>query len=452
MSDFSEPLALERLTPLASKALDAARAAGADAADASAVASLARGVTVRNRQIEDVENAEDVTVALRAFVGQRSALVRFGAASDMAAAAERAVAMARAAPADPTVRLARPDEYAQRPDASALDINDDAMPSAEDLEVRARKLEEAMYSIAGIANSGGASASVSAASRVLATSEGFLAGYRQTRHSHSGTAIAGEGTRMERDSWFSVRRHLADLEDVATVGKTAGHRTVRRMGAEPLTTRKATVVFEPRAAAGFVGHLLSAINGQSVARGASIMAGRLGDKVYPDGITVRDDPLTPRGIASRPFDGEGLPSAALDLVADGVLSHYLLDLATAARLSMEGNARASRGTGSPAPSSTNVSIRGGAGTMADLMREADRGLLITDLIGVGANIVSGNYSRGAAGFWFEHGDIVRPVSEITVAGDLADMFRRARFADDAPGLFATDAPSLAIDGMTIGGR
>ncbi len=257
---------------------------------------------------------------------------------------------------------------------------------------------------------------------------------------------------MERDYWASVRRHLADLAPAEEVGRIAGERAVRRLDAEQLTTRRAPVLFEPRAASGFLGHLLSAANGAAVARGASLLADRRGTRVLAEGITVRDDPTVERGLASRPFDGEGIASAPVDLVVDGVLAAFLLDLATARRLGLEGNGRAYRGTGAPSPSATNVAVTGGAGDLASLMREAGTGLLVTDLIGMGANIVSGNYSRGAAGFWFENGEVVRPVAEVTIAGHLSDMFAAARFGDDAPGLSAVDAPSVLVEGLTIGGR
>lgn len=448
----SDPLALERLSTFAEAALDAAKAAGADAADAIAVATRSRSVTVRNGTVEEVDSAEGTDIGLRVFLGASSAVATLGGNGDLTAAAERAVAIARAAPADEAVRLASAAELARHTGADALELTDRSVPEAEALTGRADALEAAMRSVAGVTNSGGASASASEAARVLATSHGFLAGYRGTRHSHGATAVAGDGTRMERDSWYSTKRHLADLADVAEVGRTAGQRAVRRLGGEPLTTRRATVVFEPRAASGFVSHLLGAINGTAVARNASILAGRLGTRVYPAGTTVRDDPTRRRALASRPFDGEGLDSTPLDYVRDGVLEAYVLDIATAGRLGMASNGRAARGNGPPTPAPTNVSVEGGAGDLESLMASAGSGFLVTDLIGVGANIVSGSYSRGAAGFWFENGEIVHPVNEVTVAGELADMFARAIFADDAPGLYATDAPSVAIEGLTIGGR
>ncbi|MEM8663691.1 MAG: metallopeptidase TldD-related protein, partial [Pseudomonadota bacterium] len=284
------------------------------------------------------------------------------------------------------------------------------------------------------------------------TSTGFTGAYRQSVHAHGVTAIAGGGVNMERDYWYTSRRHLAELQPAEEVGRIAGERAVKRFGAEPVATQTATIIFEPRSASGFVRHLLSAANGASVARKATFLAGKKGEAVYPKGISVRDNPFLSRGLASRPFDGEGLTEGAFDLVADGVLTAYLLDLASSRKLGETSNGRAGRGNGLPSPTSTNVTVHGGSGDLKSLMAEVGTGLLVTDLIGMGANVVNGNYSRGAAGFWFENGEIVRPVAEITIAGELPEMFKAARFADDAPGYYSVDAPSVAIPGMTIGGR
>ncbi|MCF3933464.1 metallopeptidase TldD-related protein [Acuticoccus sp. M5D2P5] len=450
--DTIEYLSLDRLSALTEAALDAAKAAGADNADAVALARFSVSSTVRNGVTEEVESAEEADLGLRVFVGDRAAMVGVNPSGDIKSVAERAVAMAKAAPADDTVALADPAALARDIDAASLEIDDGIVLTSEALTERAHRLEHAMKHVPGVTNSAGTSASAARAARWYAATNGFSAGYFTTTHSHVARAIAGDGTRMERDHWHSAKRHLADLVDEKTVGETAGRRAVRRMEAEPISTRVATVIFEPTIATGFVGHLLGAVNGSAVAREASLLAGKLGEKVLADGITIRDDPRVVRGLASRPFDGEGLASEAIDIVADGILDHYVLDLSTARRLGMTGNGRGFRGTGAPSPMATNVSVLGGAGDMASLMKEAGSGLLVTELIGSGANIVSGAYSRGAAGFWFENGEIVAPVAEITIAGNLRDMFARARFGDDAPGLYSTNAPSIAIEGLTIGGR
>lgn len=453
MTDFSaDSLALARLSAVAEAALDALRAAGADAADVVAAGGVSLSATVRNGTLEESESSEGTDVGLRAFVGARSAVVSVNAGGDIRTAAERAVAMARAAPEDPTVAIAAADFLTGDTDAAALDIYDDAAPTMAELTERALALEAAMLTVPGVTNSGGVGAGASRSARVLATSNGFLAGYRTSSHSHGATAVAGEGTRMERDYWGSSRRHLSDLAPIETVGHEAGHRAVKRLGGERITTRRAAVVFEPRMAAGFVGHVLSGANGASVARGSTILKDKRGQRILPEGITFRDDPRKVRGQASRPFDGEGLSAQPMDIVADGILAEFLLDLSSASKLGLTPNARAARGTGTPSPSSTNVTVHGGSGSLETLMRDAGTGLLVTSLFGVGVNLVNGTYSRGAAGFWFEGGEIVHPVNEITIGGTILDMFARARFADDAPGLYTTDAPSVLIEGMTIGGR
>ncbi|MEM7694700.1 MAG: TldD/PmbA family protein [Pseudomonadota bacterium] len=438
-----------RAQDLATRAVEAARKAGATAADAVVTFSTARAVTVRGGQTEEIEQADDIAITLRAFDGQRMALVATQE-SALDASAERAVAMARAAPEDPSIGLADESALATPPFAD-LDLYDPADPDVAALTERALGAEAAAMAVAGVTKSDSASASVASTTRALATSNGFCGATRTSGHSHGVTAIAGEGTRMERDGWYASRRHLADLEGVAGVGTLAGERAVRRIGGAPIPTTTAAVVFEPRAATGFIRHLLSAINGQAVSRNASFLAGKVGSAVFPSGITVRDDPHVPRGFASRPFDGEGLAAHPLDLVADGVLQHTLLDLATARKLGLQPNGRASRGAGNPSPGSTNVSVQGGAGDLAAIMAQLGSGFLVTDLIGMGANTVSGSYSRGAGGFWFENGEIVKPVNEVTIAGTLPDMFARAIFGDDAPGLYAVDAPTIAVEGMTIGG-
>lgn len=450
-TEHADPLDLARVADLAGAALDAARNAGADSADAVVMAARSLSATVREGAVEEAEQAEATDIGLRVFVGARSALVNVGAASGLRDAAERAVAMARAAPEDDTQGLA-PAASLYEGNPLDLDIYDPTLPTMDDLIDRSHALEAAIRQVAGVTKSGGASASAHHAARAMATSHGFAGAYATSTHSQGVTAVAGDGTRMERDHWYSSRRHLADLEAADSIGHNAGTRAVQRLDGAPISTRTATVIFEPRVAAGFVGHLLGAINGAAVARGGSMLAGKRGERVFPAGITVRDAPLLARGQASRPFDGEGLACETLDLVADGILMDYLLDQQSARKLGLTPNGRAYRGTGAPSPSATNVAVLGGKGTLDDLIEDAGSGLLVTGLIGVGANIVNGNYSRGAAGFWFEGGEITGPVNEVTIAGQLPEMFRSALFADDAPGLYAVDAPSIALPGMTIGGR
>lgn len=441
---------LSALTEVADRLVAAARAAGADAADAVVVHGTALSVSVREGKVEETERAESADLGLRVFAGRRSAVVSANLTEDPKALAERAVAMARVAPEDPFAGLADPARLG-RSDAD-LDLEDSDLPDAAALTASAHRLERAMTDVAGVTRSGGTSASMSTGGIVLVTSDGFSDGYRATRHGRSASAIAGDGSRMERDYWAEGRVHLADMPDDAFIGTRAGERAVRRLEPEKLTTRKAAVVFEPRVATSLVGHLLGAVNGSSIARKTSFLRSRMGEKIFADGIRISDDPFRRRGIASRPFDGEGVPGEAFDLIEDGMLRRWLLDSATARELGLETNGRARRGVGSPGPGSTNVTLHAGTRSPEDMMRDIGEGLLVTELIGHGVNLVTGDYSRGAAGFWIENGKIAYPVSEITIAGKLDDMFARMMVANDLEETRTVNAPTVAIEDMTIAGR
>jgi PmbA protein len=441
---------LSALTEVADRLVAAARTAGADDADAVVVHGTALSVSVREGKVEETERSESADLGLRVFVGRRSAVVSANLTEDPKALAERAVAMARVAPEDPFAGLADPSRLG-RSDAD-LDLEDDRFPDAAALTASAHRLETAMTDVAGVTRSGGASASTSAGGIVLVTSSGFSDGYSVTRHGRSASAIAGDGSRMERDYWAEGRVHLADMPDDAAIGTRAGERAVRRLEPEKLTTRKASVVFEPRVATSLVGHLLGAINGASIARKTSFLRSRMDQKIFADGIRISDDPFRRRGVASRPFDGEGVPGEPFDIVEDGVLRHWLLDSATARELGLQTNGRARRGVGSPGPGPTNVTLHAGTRSREELMRDIGDGLLVTELIGHGADIVTGDYSRGAAGFWIENGEIAYPVSEITIAGKLGDMFARMMVANDLEETRAVNAPTVAIEDMTIAGR
>ncbi len=309
-----------------------------------------------------------------------------------------------------------------------------------------------MREVAGVSRSGGASASWSLGGLVLATSGGFTGAYLGSRHSRSAMAVAGEGTGMERDYWASSAAHREDVEDSASVGRRAGERAVRRVSPRRVETQTATVVYEPRAAASLVRALAGAANGAAIARGTSFLKDRRGERVFSPGIRITDDPTRRRGLASRPFDGEGVVGRPLALVDDGILAEWLLDGATARELGLVSNGRAARGGGSPAPSATNLTLEPGRLGPQELLKQVGTGLYVTDLIGHGANLVTGDYSLGAAGYWIENGEIGGPVSEITIAGNLGEMFSRLVVADDLEYRGATNAPTIAIEGMTIAGR
>lgn len=438
------------LEAAARRLVEAARAAGADRADAVAVRGTSLSVGVRLGAVEDSERAEGDNFGLRVFVGRRHASVSANTLGDPVALAERAVAMARVAPEDPFADLIEPEMLATA--FADLDLLDTSTPTAADLTALALAAEDAARAVPGVTNSGGAHAGWSLGGLVLVTSHGFSGSWLRSGHSLSVTALAGAGTGMERDWDASSKIFGADLDAPELIGRRAGERAVRRLNPRKVDTRTATVIWEPRAATGLVGHLLSAINGAAIARKTSFLKDRLGETVFAPGITIVDDPYRRRGLSSRPFDGEGVTGPVLKLVEAGVLNHWLLDGAAARELGLSSNGRAARGVGSPSPGSTNVTLMPGTLARADMIAGVREGLLVTDMIGSGVNGITGDYSRGASGFWIENGEIGAPVSEITVAGNLKDMFARMVAGDDLEERFSIAAPSVMIEGLTIAGR
>jgi PmbA protein len=428
-----------------------ARAAGADAADAVLVAGTSVGVQRRLGQTEHLERSEGRDLGLRVFVGRSAAIVSSTAVdpAGFSALAERAVAMARVVPEDPYSGLA---DEAQYQDAGPLDLNDPNEPSAAQLIERASIAEDAARSVPGVTNSEGADAGFGRAEIVLVTSAGFAARFERSSHSVSATALAGTGTGMQRDYDYSSTVHLEDLENAAAIGHTAGEKAVARLNPARPKTAKLPVVYDPRVSSSLLGHLTGAINGASVARGTTFLKDKLGQRILPQGVDVIDDPRRRRGLRSRPFDAEGVPTKECILVEDGVLLTWILDTRSARQLGLKTTGHAVRGTGSPpSPSATNLYMRPGALTPAELMADIREGLYITELIGMGVNGLTGDYSRGAAGFMIRDGALAEPVAEITVAGHLLEMFAHLIPANDLRFRRGTDAPTIRVEGMTIAG-
>ncbi|MBM3530872.1 MAG: TldD/PmbA family protein [Alphaproteobacteria bacterium] len=440
------------LTALAERLVKAARAAGADAADAVAMRSVSQSVEVRDGAVEESQRSEGDDVGLRVLVGRRQAVVSTNdvRGDGVAALAERAVAMARVAPEDPYAGLADPELLAR--DFPDLDLADRALPEVAALEAAALRAEAAGRAVKGVSKSGGASASAGIGGMVLMTSGGFCGSYLGSRHGISMQAIAGEGTAMETDYDFSSALHAADLEAPEKVGRSAGERAVARLNPRKVTTRKVPVVFDPRIAGSLVGHLASAINGSAIARKTSFLKDKLGERLFAPGIAIVDDPLRKRGLRSRPFDAEGVANKRMALVADGVLKTWLLDCATARELGLKTTGHAHRGASSvPSPGPTNLHLESGQATPEELLRDIGEGFYVTDLIGMGVNMVTGDYSRGAAGFWIENGQRTYPVSEVTIAGHLLDIFRTLMPANDLAFRYGTNAPTVRFEGMTVAG-
>jgi PmbA protein len=441
------------LTELAERLVGAARKAGADQADALAVRAVSLSVEVRDGAVEESERSEGDDLGLRVIVGHKQAVVSTNdlKGDGFDALAERAVAMARAAPEDRFAGLADASQLARQ--LPALDLIDPHMPDVDVLEARAREAEAAGLAVPGVTKSGGASASAGIGGLVLVTSHGFHGATIASRHGISMTAIAGDGTGMERDYDFSSTLHASDLEGAQAIGRRAGKRAVKRLNPRKVTTRRVPVVFDSRISGSLIGHLASAANGASVARKTSFLREKLGEKIFASGIDIVDDPLRPRGLRSRPFDAEGVAGRTRHLVEDGVLKTWILDCATARELNLESTGHAQRGVSStPSPGASNLHLAAGDKSPDALIADIEDGFYVTDMIGMGVNLVTGDYSRGASGFWIEHGERTYPVSEVTIAGHLSEMFAGLAPANDLVFRYGTNAPTLRVEGMTVAGH
>lgn len=446
----------DRLAPLTEALLAAARKAGAEAADAIAVDGRSVSVDVRGGALEQAERSEGTEIGLRVLIGRRQACVSASdiTARTMAEMAERAVAMAREAPEDPTIGLAEPAELARAWDLALLDLADPARePGAADLEDDARRAEAAALAVKGISQCQAASASYSRRRIFIAATNGFAGGYTRTSRSTSAVAIAGEGLGMERDWAAESRTYQSDLPAAEEIGRLAGERAAERLGARKPKTGAYPVIFDERIASGLIGHLLAAINGSAIVRGSSWLRDAMGAQVLPKGLSIFENPHRPRISSSRPFDAEGLPTQARDVVRDGILKSWTLDLGTARKLGMKSTASATRSPSSPpAPSISNIALTQGDKSREQLLEDMGTGLLVTGMIGSSINPTTGDYSRGASGFWVESGRIVHPVNECTLAGNLRDMLMRITPANDARAHLSHVVPSLLVEGLTLAGE
>lgn len=431
----------------------AAKAAGADAADAVYFRNMSTQVSVRLGELEDVERSDGEEIGLRVFVGKQSASVSSSSLSKEAVAAmvERAVAMAREAPEDAYAGLA-PEDRLLKGDAPEIDADDGEDPAPDALRARALEAEEIARSIAGVTNSEGAGASAGRTLMALATSTGFARAFTSTGYGCSASVIAGEGAGMQRDYGYHSARHLSDLEAAEAIGRRAGERAVKRLNPGKLASGPIPVVLDPRVGTSILGHLTGAITGSAIARKTSFLLDRVGTPVFAEGITIRDDPHRKRGLRSRGFDAEGLPTAPLDLIDKGVLTSWLMDSASARQLGLEPTGHATRGgSGAPGAGTSNLYLEAGALSVEELIADIKLGLYVTELIGQGVNGVTGDYSRGASGFAIRDGQLAEPIAEVTIAGNLKDMFLAITPASDLEFRRAMDVPTLRIDGMMLAG-
>lgn len=436
-----------------SAVLDRAKRAGADAADVVLYNAVSSGVSVRLGNLEDVERSEGLDLGVRLMVGQRQASVSTTdiTRQSLGALIERCAAMAKAAPEDPFVGLA-PKERLAAPPFPDLDLGDYAEPTTQVLKDRALACEQAAMAIKGVVNSSGAGASYGEGKKWFATSHGFFGESGGSSHSVSVSVIAQDENGMETDYDYDSKSHIADCRTPEIIGKRAGERTVERLSPRRVKSQTAPIIFDRRLSNSLLGHLSGAANGAAIARGVSFLKNKRGDRIFPAGMFVVDDPFIRRGAGSRPFDGEGVKADAFNIIEDGVLTQWFLNSAQARQLKLESNGRATRGpSGGPGSGPTNLFLRAGSRTQAALIKDAGTGLLITDMFGPQVNSNTGDYSVGCSGFWFENGERRYPVSEITIAGNLLEMYKSLVAADDLEFRGSTNAPSLFVGAMTIAG-
>jgi len=441
---------LNSLEDQAAELVEIALKAGADQCDCVVARSQSLGISVRDGQTEDTDRSESDAFSLRVFCGQRTASVAANQADDLTSLCERAVAMAKVSPDDPHAMLAPGERLASNiPDLDLFDVHE---PDVEAMKNNALECEAAGLDVDGVTKSMGASSGWGMTGFVLATSNGFSGSYSLSRFSCSCAMIAGEGTSMQRDYDYDSKTHLEDLNSPQNIGRMAGERVIKRLNPRQVTSGTFPVIFDRRQSAGLLGTLAGAINGTSITRKTSFLRELMGEKICSSDINVICDPLIKRGLGSRPVDGEGIETAAINFVENGVLKEWVLDCSTAHELGLISNARAVRSGSGTVPSTTNLYIENGKISREEMINSIESGLYLDETIGHGINMVNGNYSKGAGGFWIENGQIAYPVGEITIAGNLKEIFQTMKPANDLEFRNATNAPTLLVEGMTIGGK
>jgi PmbA protein len=433
--------------------VDYARQAGADASEASLASRESISAEVRMGELEGMEREEGRSVALRAFIGKRQASASSTDLSTkgLKSLAERVVAMAKAAPEDKFCGLLD-ERYLASGGEPDLEQSDTARPSPEQLLELAKRCEAASLAIPGVANSSGGGASFDNAHFVHVTSTGFQGAESATSYSLGTQPVAEKDDEMERDYEWRTKRFFADLPSPEEIGRIAGERTARRLGARKVVSQKAPVIFENRLAGRIISPVFSAISGTSIARGVSFLKDKLGERVFAEGFRIHEDPFVKRGSGSRWFDGEGGAVKPMTLIEDGILTTWLLNSSAARQLGLEPNGHASAGHGGPPGIGTaNLFVKPGEESLEQMMKNAGKGLFITDMFSPSLNMNTADWSVGVAGYWFEGGEIAHPVSEITVAGNLLDIFARLRCGSDIDNRGSLEIASLIVDDLAIGG-
>ncbi|MEM0899805.1 MAG: TldD/PmbA family protein [Pseudomonadota bacterium] len=439
----------QKLIDRAMSLVDAAKKAGATEADAVVVRGSSKSVSVRDGQVESTDASESNDMSLRVFCGKKVASVSAAIDGDADMLAERAVAMAKVSPEDPFNGLA-PEQLLAK-EIADLDLYDSTEMTADELRDEALAMEAAALAVDGVTKSSGAGASAGSGGLVLVTSHGFVGSYIGSRFGKSVSAIAGTGTGMERDYDFSSVIHASELKSAEEVGRNAGERAVKRLNPRKMPTGSVDVVFDPRVARGILGHVSAAINGAAVARKSSFLRDKMGEQILHENINIIDQPHIVRGPGSRPFDGEGVAGETLSMVENGVLNHWFLSSSVGRELGLPTNGRGTRGGNVVTASSTNLSLEPGEISPEDMIKDVGTGFYVNEVIGQGVNMVTGEYSRGASGFWIENGELAFPVSEVTIASNLKDMFLRLIAANEIDRTYSTAAPTLLVEGMTLAG-
>jgi PmbA protein len=432
----------------------AAQKAGADASDARVGSSQSQGVEVRMGKVSESERSESHAFVLRVFVGSRIASISANSLDNIDVLAQRAVAMAKVSPENEFEAIANPDLLAQNiyEKINGLDLYDDKVISSGELAKAALEMEAIALDVAGVTNSMGSNASFGSSGVVLVSSNGFSGAYQRSGYSRSISVVAGEGETMQRDYDYDSKIHFEDLNAVSKIAKSAAKRAVEKLNPRTVPSQAVNVIYDKRVSSGLLGHLCGAINGASIARKSSFLKDDMGEKILNESITINDDPHIKRGFNSWGFDGEGVESNPLTMVEKGVLKEWYLDIASANEMGLKTNGRGHRAGGNTSPGSTNVSIAPGDVSIDDMIKQLGTGLLVTEMIGRGVNLITGDYSRGASGFWIENGEIAYPVSEVTLADNLRDMFLKMTPASDFEYRRGMDAPSLMIEGMALAGK
>ena len=426
---------------------------GADDCDAICVKSISLSICQRMGSMEKIERSESSDIGVRVFIGQKQAIVSSSDVTKQALqqVAERAVAMARAAPEDSYCGLASKNQLSKKP--ADIDSFDPSEPDADKLIKWTQEAEEAALSVTGVTNSEGAEADWGKGEVSVYATNGFAQTYRGSHYSLSASVLAGSGTEMERDYEYSGSVYGTDLMNAEDLGKIAGNRAVKRLEPKKIKTSQVPVIFDSRISRSLISHLAGAINGSAIARNTSFLLDKMNEKLFQDDISIVDEPHRSRGLRSVPFDAEGLSNKKIEIVEGGVLKSWLLDLRSSRQLKLHSTGHASRGvSSSPSPSPTNLYLAPGRESVRDLIAPIKEGFFVNELIGSGVNGLTGDYSRGASGFWIENGEISFPVSEVTIAGNLLDMYKNLSPACDLVFRYGIDAPTCRVDGMTVAGK